>query len=208
MNCYNEELDNVLSELNKVTNTLKTFEITKETYNNYAKAFEKKIENNENYIKVIQTSREFYRKAIDIIYEKSVGQLSETLNSALNYIFYDRDYSLELKLEDKRGKSLELVLRDGENEINLKDGVGMGVRTVISAVLQTYYLMAKGSKVLFVDEKYSYVSESYVQRFFDFLKSLCHKSGFALVIISHDTRFFDYADKVIVVNEGRVNEKE
>ena len=207
MNCYNE-LNSVLSDLHIVSNSLQSFKEHKETYSSYAKSLNEKISNIENSIKVIQDSREYYRKAIDIIYEKSVGQLSETLNSALSYIFYDRNYTLELKLEDKRGKSLELILRDGENEINLKDGVGMGVRTVISAVLQTYYLMARGSKVLFVDEKYSYVSESYVQRFFDFLKSLCHKSGFILVIISHDTRFFDYADKVIVVNEGRVNEKE
>ena len=205
---YCNELNSVLSDLHIVSNNMQSFKETRETYKNYIETLNEKITNIESSIKVIQDSREYYRKAIDVIYEKSIGQLSETLNSALSYIFYDREYTLELKLEDKRGKSLELILRDGENEVNLKDGVGMGVRTVISAVLQTYYLMARGSKILFVDEKYSYVSESYVQRFFDFLKSLCHKSGFILVIISHDTRFFDYADKVIVVNEGRVHEKE
>ena len=205
---YCNELNSVLSDLHIVSNNMQSFKETRETYKNYIETLNEKITNIESSIKVIQDSREYYRKAIDVIYEKSIGQLSETLNSALSYIFYDREYTLELKLEDKRGKSLELILRDGENEVNLKDGVGMGVRTVISAVLQTYYLMARGSKILFVDEKYSYVSESYVQRFFDFLKSLCHKSGFILVIISHDTRFFDYADKVIVVNEGRVVEKE
>lgn len=205
---YCKDLNEVLSDLHTVSNSLQTFQETRKNYSDYMSGLTDRISSIEKSIMVIQDSREFYRKAVDIIYEKSVGQLSETLNSALSYIFYDRDYTLELKLEDKRGKSLELILRDGESEINLKDGVGMGVRTVISAVLQTYYLMAKGSKILFVDEKYSYVSESYVQRFFDFLKSLCHKSGFTLVIISHDTRFFDYADKVIVVNEGRVHEKE
>ena len=51
---------------------------------------------------------------------------------------------IKLELEDKRGaKTLNLALIDNEKgfEVDLKDGVGQGVRTIISFVLKAYYLV-------------------------------------------------------------------
>ena len=113
-----------------------------------------------------------------------------------------------LVLEDKRGKSLQIILRDEEgNDISVKDGCGMGIRTIISSMLQIYYLNSKNSHILFVDEKYSYLSEAYLPRFFEFINKMCEKSGFTLVLITHDPRLFEYANtKIRVVNGEVINE--
>ena len=63
---------------------------------------------------------------------------------ALRYVFNDRDYSIRVEIDDKRGKSLSFVLVDGNQtpplEVDLKEGCGAGVRTVVSFVLQFFYI--------------------------------------------------------------------
>jgi DNA repair exonuclease SbcCD ATPase subunit len=164
------------------------------------------IQSKEMAIKVIEMSREYYRKAIDILYERSVGELKSSLNYAVKYIFFDKNYEIDIVLSDKRGKSLTFVLidKDTDNEVNLKDGTGNGVRSVISAVIHMYYLIQKKSPFLFVDESYSFISDNYIDRFFEFLKGLCYNNNFIMVLITHDRRFLDYADKIYQINNGRV----
>ena len=44
------------------------------------------------------------------------------------------------------------------------------------------------------------------QFFFDFLRKLCEDKKLIVVAISHDVRFFDYADKCYLVADGYVKE--
>lgn len=156
-------------------------------------------------ITFLENTKAYYVKAIDILYEESIGALKETLNTALAYIVYDKNYACNLTLEDKRGtKTLEISVIDLDEdfEVDLKDGVGQGIRTIISFILKAYYLINKDSKLLFLDEKYSALSENYVQRFFEFMKKMADERGMVIVIITHDTRFMEYADKTYMINDG------
>ena len=158
-------------------------------------------------ISFLGETKEYYVKAVDILYEESIGALKETLNSALRYIVFDRNYNCNLTLDDKRGtKTLELSLVDLDEgfEVDLKDGAGQGIRTIISFILKAYYLINKGSRLLFLDEKYSALSEHYVPRFFEFMKKMAEERGIIVVLITHDTRFMDYADNIFTVNGGYV----
>ena len=193
-----------IQEVKSLINQLPALQEAKE-YN------EKNIKKQEEYLKFINTSKEYYVKAIDIMYEESIGALKETLNSALRYIVYDKNYNCNLILDDKRGaKTLELTLVDFDEdfEVDLKDGAGQGIRTIISFILKAYYLINKGSRVLFLDEKYSALSEHYVPRFFEFLKKMAEEKGMIVVLITHDTRFMDYADNIYMVNMGNVTKIE
>ena len=152
-------------------------------------------------------SREYYRRAVDIVYERSIQELKDILNSALSYIFYDENYNIEIELTDKRGKSLNFrIFLDGK-PANLRRGTGMGVKTVISAVLHMYYLQCKNSKILMLDEAYSAVSVEYVDRFFDFLHQMCEKLGFKIILITHDERLLKYGDKRYIIDKGEVTEE-
>lgn len=165
----------------------------------------------EEYLKFIQGAKAKYQVAINELYEESIVALQDTLNVALKYIMYDKNYSAKLILEDKRGtKSLSILLVDEDNgfEVDLKDGVGNGVRTIISFVLKSYYLLNQNSKVLFLDEKYSALSVHYVPRFYEFIDKFCEDNDFIIVMISHIDNQIEHADKVYYLNDGVITEEE
>lgn len=156
----------------------------------------------------MEQSKACYVKAVDILYQESIGALKETLNTALKYIMFDKNYACNLILDDKRGtKTIEITLIDLDEdfEVDLKDGVGQGVRTIISFILKAYYLINRNSKYLFLDEKYSALSDHYIPRFFEFMKRLADDKGMILVLITHDTRFAEYADRTYLVNDGHAS---
>lgn len=170
-----------------------------------------KIAEQDEAIKFLSETKEYYVKAIDILYEESIGALKETLNAALRYIIYDKNYNCNLTLDDKRGtKTLELSLIDLDEdfEVDLKDGAGQGIRTIISFILKAYYLINKGSRILLLDEKYSALSEHYIPRFFEFMKNMAESKNMIVVMITHDNRFMDYADNIYMVNMGNVTKIE
>jgi DNA repair exonuclease SbcCD ATPase subunit len=197
----------MLDELNKIKYRLDTLKKTMEFNNQQTFELNNKLSQVTSEMTFIIEAREYYRKAVDIVYERSIKELKDILNSALQYIFFDENYSIEIELTDKRGKSLNIrIFLDGK-PANLKRGTGMGVKTVISAVLHMYYLQCKNSKVLMLDEAYSAVSAEYVDRFFDFLHQMCEKLGFKIILITHDERLLKYGDKRYIIDKGEVTEE-
>lgn len=163
----------------------------------------------EQMIQLYNDAMEYFRKAVDVVYEASRGELERTLNMALRYVFHDRDYAVRVEIDDKRGKSLTFILIDNNQnpplEVDLKEGCGAGVRTVVSFVLQFFYLLQiKAAPYLFIDEGYHNVSAQYRGRFFDFIKQLVTKHNGAVVIISHDPDILGVADKTYIVSDGIV----
>lgn len=171
---------------------------------------QKEVKKKKEYLTFIKGAKEKYQVAVNELYEESVVALQDTLNTALKYIMYDKNYSAKLILEDTRGtKSLSIVLVDEDDgfEVDLKDGVGQGVRTIISFVLKSYYLLNQNSKVLFLDEKYSALSAHYVPRFYEFIEKFCEDNDFIIVMISHIDNQIEHADKVYYLNDGVISEE-
>lgn len=181
----------------------------KKVYESEIEKREKEVEQYSERLKFLKGTKELYLKAVDVLYQESIGVLQDTLDSALQYVMNDKDYSIKLELEDKRGsKSLNLALIDNTKgfEADLKDSVGNGIRAVISFVLKAYYLVNNNSKILMLDEKYSALSAQYVPYFMEFLKRFTEERDFIIVMITHDTRFANYGDKVYIVADGIVRE--
>jgi len=196
-----------LEELQKIKYKLETLNKTREFNAQKAAQLNSQLADETNRMSFILEAREYYRKAVDIVYERSIVELKEVLNSALSYVFYDEDYKVDIELTDKRGKSLNIRLYQNDKPVNLKRGTGMGVKTVISAVLHMYYLQCKNSKILMLDEAYSAVSVEYIDRFFEFLHQMCEKLGFKIIIITHDERMLKYGDKKYRIDKGVVSEE-
>jgi ABC-type uncharacterized transport system ATPase subunit len=161
---------------------------------------------------VINLSKDFYRKGLDVVYEKSIGEISKVLNEALAYVFSDCNYKARLQMEDKRStKQIEIVVSDHSYspplELDIKEGVGAGIRAVISITLHLYFLISKGAyPVLFLDETYSSVSSQYKDRFFTFVSNLSKAKGFSTVFITHTDSALEYADKAYMINDGVITE--
>lgn len=168
----------------------------------------------ERKIALVGLSKEFYQKAVDLVYATSVGELEKVLNLALKFVFFDKSYQIRIELDDSRGvKTLEFILLDDVEsppmEVDLKDGTGAGIRTVVSFVIHFFYLVNKGvSPFLFVDEHYSAISSQYRDRFFQFVKQVCQKKEGGLVLITHDMDIMEMADRTYIVADGVVTLRE
>lgn len=203
-------ITNLLDSLSFTVKSCNSLLNKEETLKENADELQKKLKEKEEYLKFIKTAKEKYQVAVNELYEESIVALQDTLNAALQYIFYDKNYKAKLILEDKRGvKSLSIMLVDEDDglEVDLKDGVGNGVRTVISFVLKSYYLLNQNSKVLFLDEKYSALSVHYVPKFFEFVDKFCEENDFIIVMISHIDNQIEHADKVYYLNDGVITEE-
>ena len=194
----------VIQELNNCKFKLESIHHTVNNTNSRISVLQNELADYDRKIKGIQESRQYYKKAIDIIYERSIQELKDVINSALNYIFTDKCLEVDIELSDKRGKSLTFVIKNNNKKVNLKRGMGMGVKCVISCILHIYYLQCKDSKILMLDEAYSNISKSYICNFFDFISKMCDKLGFIVILITHDERFIDYANRVYEVSNGNV----
>lgn len=198
-------IDSLEYTIKSSQNLLKKEELIKENI----KSLNKQLKEQKEYLNFIKGAKEKYQIAVNELYEESVVALQDTLNTALKYIIYDKNYSAKLLLEDVRGtKSLSILLVDEDNgfEIDLKDGVGQGVRTIISFVLKSYYLLNQNSRVLFLDEKYSALSAHYVPRFYEFIEKFCEDNDFIIVMISHVDNQIEHANKVYYLNDGVISE--
>lgn len=199
-------IDSLEYTIKSSQNLLNKEEIIRENNKN----LQQQIKEQKEYLTFIKGAKEKYQVAVNELYEESVVALQDTLNAALKYIMYDKNYSAKLVLEDSRGtKSLSIVLVDEDDgfEIDLKDGVGQGVRTIISFVLKSYYLLNQNSRVLFLDEKYSALSAHYVPRFYEFIEKFCEDNDFIIVMISHVDNQIEHADKVYYLNDGVISEE-
>ena len=202
----NSTIDSLEYTIKSCKNLLSKEKVLKETQ----KELEKENQKQAEYLEFLKGAKNKYTIVVNELYEESIGALKDTLNTALKYVMYDKNYSANLVLEDNRGaKTLSLSLVDDDNgfEVDLKDGVGQGVRTIISFVLKSYYLLNQNSKVLFLDEKYSALSSHYVPRFYDFVKRFCEENDFIIVMISHVGNQIEHADKVYYINDGVITEE-
>lgn len=168
-----------------------------------------KIASHDRHLGDIELSRVFYQKAIDLVYSRSIGELEKLLNTALEYVFFDKVYKIKIDLTERYGKSLEFKVVDNSFspplELSTENGVGCGVRTLISFVLQVFYLVNRNAApVLFLDEHLSAISQDYVDRFMSFLNGLAKEKGLTVVLITHDRRFMDFAQKTYKVTDGNI----
>ena len=203
-------IQNIIDSLEYTIKSTTNLLAKEDTIKDNTQRLQNELKEKEEYLKFIKGAKEKYQVAVNELYEESIVALQDTLNTALKYIIYDKNYSARLELEDKRGtKSLSILLVDEDDnfEVDLKDGVGQGVRTIISFVLKSYYLLNNNSKVLFLDEKYSALSAHYVPRFYDFIEKFCEDNDFIIVMISHIDNQIEHANEVYYLNDGVISKQ-
>jgi DNA repair exonuclease SbcCD ATPase subunit len=136
-------------------------------------------------------------------------QIKSLLSLALQTVFPDRKYGIEIEIDDKRGvnaASFFLIeqLADGSVVRSPVDGgTGGSIRAVIGFVLQVFYIhYFKLAKVIFLDEAFGSISETYVPTLMEFIKQLAVKKGFVFTLITHDPRVIPYVDRVYRISNG------
>lgn len=155
---------------------------------------------------IIDSAKQYYFKVVDICYAYSIEEMETFVNYVLSYVFYDETYRIKLDITNKRNKSITFYLINDSKELELplRKGNGNGVKAVASFILLTYYLLRMKTPYVFLDESFVNISAGYLERFFTYIKKLCNDYGLCVVLITHDTRFPEYADKIYKVKKGVV----
>ena len=177
----------------------------------------KQLSSDRSSLLVQETSIKVIKEIIDSLSQEHIQRICDLITYGLKTIFYDRDYQIEVLLGDKRSnKTAELFLvedktnSDGTHEIirsSFNDSIGGGVVAVVGVILQIFYLgYLNQAPILFMDESLSQVSSEYVPNLMSFIKELARQKGFIFVLVSHDTRIINYADKKYQVEQGVVTE--
>lgn len=143
---------------------------------------------------------------VNVESNKFITRLSDMLNYGIKTIFYDCDYTIEIRVKDNKA-SIYLVYEDIDNDTKVEAEIhncGGGIRTVIGFLIQVYFLFyTRSERIIFVDEGFSQISSQYIERFFSLIKELAKSNNLKIVLITHDDRFVDYADKNYEIRDGK-----
>ena len=153
------------------------------------------------------------KEIMDKLSQEHVERVVALLSYALQTIFYDKQYSVEIVTSDKRNvKTADLVLVERKEDTVIRsdfnDSIGGGIMAVVGLVLQVYYTNLTGqAPILFLDEALTQVSVEYIPTLMEFIKELAYQKDLILVLVSHDDRLISYADKIYRVDDGVVEEE-
>lgn len=154
---------------------------------------------------LLENSKPYIDDLIDKFSETALKRLEDLLSLGLARIFQDRDYSVEIRVSEKRSaKCAELYLIDDGHAFLMRDScVAGGILVVVGFLIQVFYVANLDlAKILFLDEALSNISTQYLPNFFSFVKELSVQIGLTVVLITHDTRFLEYADLIYKVANG------
>lgn len=153
---------------------------------------------------------ELMKKIIEGMSQSQINHLEALINSALETIFFDRQYFVELQVTELRNtNNLQILLNEVNDEgqlikTKLEDN-GFGVKSIIGFVLQVYYILYyKQFPILFMDEAMTNLSKQYLPYFKSLINDLASKYGFIFVLVTHDRDIMDLSDRTYFVNKGKV----
>ena len=142
------------------------------------------------------------------INKKVIEKLSRVINKALKTAF--PYLNLELSMSPKKSKSgsrrtsLDLELLENGNERDLKYLTSKGVTQVIAILEQVIQITVSGkSKIIFVDEGLTGVSDENVDTVVHLLTILSEKLGFQFILNEHNSALWELSnDPVNLIRLG------
>ena len=180
----------------------------KEAYNSTLSSLEKLNKEQQSFVQnkaILDETKPYLDDIITRFSESTLKKLESLLTLGLKSIFTDRDYSAEIRVSEKRSaKCAEIYLIDSGHPFLMRDSsVAGGILVVVGFLIQAFYVANLDvAKVLFLDEALSNISSQYLDNFFSFVKELSQRIGLVVILITHDTRFLMYADRLYKVHKG------
>lgn len=135
-----------------------------------------------------------------------IKNINEILNYGIKTIFDDCDYSIEIQIDNDANKAVIYLVYSDENGNKISSDIqqcGGGIKTVIGVLLQIFFIVHyELEPILFVDEGFSQVSSQYLPNLFSVIQEVTKKNGLKLLLVTHDTRILEYADKHYEIQNG------
>lgn len=177
-----------------------------ETTRNSISDLDRKISELNEEKSALQLCRPIIDDIINKFSDSLIRKLEDLLTIGLQKIFYDRNYSVQIRVVDKRNtKCVEMLLSDDGNLIPVKNAnIAGGILVVIASIIQIFYIINLDvDKYIFLDEQFSQISEQYIDNFMEFIHTLCDETNLSVVLITHDNRFIKYGDRIYIADKGK-----
>lgn len=184
---------------------LQQLEDTKQQYNDSLLELQQILKDQQCY----EQSIDILKKMMDKLSKSQIQHLSDLLNSSVQSIFFDRQYSIELNVTELRNQNqLKILLHEdtpnGHVVSDINDN-GYGLKGIIGFILQCYFIIYyKQTPILFLDEAFGNLSSQYLPYLRALIQSLTNRYGFKFVLITHDERLMEMADRTYRVRLGDV----
>lgn len=138
-----------------------------------------------------------------------IDHLEHLLNESIHTIFFDKNYDILLTITELRNtNNLQITLvehtENGDVETNLQHN-GFGLQCILGFILQVYFIIYyHQAPILFIDEGFTQLSTQYIPFLKSLLAGLTKKYNFIFVLVNHDPRLNDLADRIYEMNNGKV----
>lgn len=207
----------MLEDYNALYNKAIQLKSKYDTIQNQLNSTEKQKEDLQNQMKdkihehtIYEKSITYLKRIIDVLSRTHIEHLEKLLNSAVETIFFDKNYKIEFEVSEYRNSNnlniylIEILADGSEIKTDIKDN-GFGVKTIVGFILQIYFILYhKLSPIIFADEAFSALSTQYIPYLRSLLTSLKDEYGFIFVLVSHDPRFIEISDNTYEVKNGEV----
>jgi DNA repair ATPase RecN len=135
---------------------------------------------------------------LQTLLKEDTDSIKSLVTEGLQAIFDDQDLELQIDTSIKRSKvSLELNVSDNRKHVcgDVIDSFGGGVSNIVSLLFRFIAVLKMNLyRLLLLDESLANVSEEYIDNAGIFLKTLCNKLKFDILLVTHQPKFLAYAD--------------
>lgn len=173
---------------------------------------EKDLESNKSHLdemnlrmKRLEDAQTFLQKVAQETQEHLKFKIEDIVNLALETCF-PGEYSFRLNFNISRGKTeAELVFlsQSSDRPIDPMNASGGGVVDIACFALRiASYVLEQGiDNVIVLDEPMKFVSKDLLNSAGEILKVLSTKLGLQIIMVTHENKFIDIADKVFEVKK-------
>ena len=173
---------------------------------------EKELESNKSHLdemnlrmKRLEDAQTFLQKVAQETQEHLKFKIEDIVNLALETCF-PNEYTFQLNFNISRGKTeAELVFlsQSSDRPIDPMNASGGGVVDIACFALRiASYVLEQGiDNVIVLDEPMKFVSKDLLDSAGEILKVLSTKLGLQIIMVTHENKFIDIADKVFEVKK-------
>ena len=140
---------------------------------------------------------------------KFIEKIETLLNKAVKTIFFDEEYAIKVVSENKK-LVFELVDYSNTDEkgnplqVDLEDACGGGIITVVGFTLQLFVIeILNLNKIIFIDEGFMALSDTYRPLFYDFINEFCQSTGMKILLVSHDELVKEKCVQEVEIEHGK-----
>ena len=155
---------------------------------------------------------EVMREVQDRLSKNTIEYLNNFLTRGIHVVYPNRNLTVVIEIGDRGSrKTAEIVVVDGDVypqvRVPVNEGTGGGLRVVIAFLLQVLVILNRDlQRIVFLDESFVQVSHDYTEGLFDLFEMLIEEFQFKILLVTHDKRFVEKADKVYQVDKGKIRE--